>query len=137
MPQLGKRRAQDAPNVDDDPQYACTVEQLAQEMQQGFEQTHQQLQNLRAKFKKCYIGLQNNSVARSMNAALPEDHALELVVDLCTNQAPDNFPATITDLKNLTGAQVNNLLAFYSLPTTGTVPTRRERLASFFGVRLQ
>ncbi|WOO83815.1 uncharacterized protein LOC62_05G007335 [Vanrija pseudolonga] len=46
---------------------------------------------------------------------------------------PIAFPRTLRQLRDLTGPQLNQILAAYDLPIEGTTDERRERLASHIG----
>lgn len=68
------------------------------------------------------------------NQLCGEEQPLEQVV-ASNGQVPQNFPASITAVHQLTGAQIDALLVAYQLPTNGSVATRRGRLMRFLGRR--
>ncbi|GBC10138.1 hypothetical protein RclHR1_09370008 [Rhizophagus clarus] len=47
---------------------------------------------------------------------------------------PQRFPSSLSQLRRLTGPDVDTFLEFYGLPTNGLVKDRRERLARYIGI---
>ncbi|CAG8577921.1 1558_t:CDS:2, partial [Funneliformis mosseae] len=76
------------------------------------------------------------NLARIFNSRLSSpDLQLEIVPDMAGN-VPQNYPQSITAFREMTDHSLNSLMAFYGLPTTGTVEAQRKRFAKYIGVQL-
>ncbi|CAG8519412.1 5589_t:CDS:2 [Paraglomus brasilianum] len=80
--------------------------------------------------------MDTRNLARVLNSRITApDTTLEVVSDK-TGNMPQTYPQTIATLRAMTRQNIDALLTFYQLPTTGTVENRRIRLAKHLGIRL-
>ena len=76
-----------------------------------------------------------NSCARLHNGFIRDpDHPLKPLRSTLTNADVPGFPATITVLTAMTGAQIDPILAAFGLATDGMVSERRQRLRFYIGL---
>ncbi|CAJ0633237.1 14713_t:CDS:2 [Entrophospora sp. SA101] len=78
----------------------------------------------------------NQSLCRSLNSRITDPTTNIEVPPNLLNQFPTSFPSNISQLRELTAQNLNNLLNFYGLPTTGGMDTKQGRLAEFIGIGL-
>ncbi|CAJ0627811.1 7051_t:CDS:2 [Entrophospora sp. SA101] len=82
------------------------------------------------------LNLDSRSVCRSLNSRITDPTTNIEVPPNLLNQLPTSFPSNISQLRGLTAQNLNNLLNFYGLPTTGRMDTKQGRLAEFIGISL-
>ncbi|KAG0632718.1 hypothetical protein HOY80DRAFT_764548 [Tuber brumale] len=106
------------------------LEQGLTALQQGQEDTLQQVQVLRDEVSRC----DKNSVARAANNSVDCDSApLEPFYGLNGKLIP-RFPATLGDIKKLSSDRVDRLLLALGLDVVGTLKVRRRRLRKHIGL---
>jgi hypothetical protein len=69
-----------------------------------------------------------NSRVQALSDVLAEIVATE------TGLVPENFPENVNAIQRMEIEELNSLLAFYALPTTGNSNAKRIRLQSHLGV---
>ncbi|CAJ0750509.1 6872_t:CDS:2, partial [Entrophospora sp. SA101] len=69
----------------------------------------------------------SRSVCRSLNSRITDPTTNIEVPPNLLNQLPTSFPSNISQLRGLTAQNLNNLLNFYGLPTTGRMDTKQGR----------
>ena len=85
--------------------------------------------------KRLYLYSEYNSIARLQNSvAKRADHPLTALRDYTTNAEIPGFPATPTQLANMTDARLDPILRALDLPVTDTVSERRQRLKFYIGL---
>jgi hypothetical protein len=97
------------------------------------------VQSLQANMNERFLALEGqflNLNARAANDAASENgDTLAPLRSSAGSLPPAGMPATLGDLRTLSGHGVDPLLAFYGLATSGNVQKKRNRLARYLGVR--
>jgi hypothetical protein len=125
------------------PVWAAQLQQQMQAMQNQMQNQMQAMQNQMQAMQNQTDRRIDQESQRSMNRSLRDNQdPVEPLIRLADGEFPNNaayalwFPANNGALYGATGLQMDPLLAFYGLPTDGSVEVRRRRLRRFLGITL-
>ena len=134
---------------DDMPEQTASLQQMQQQMQQmqqTMQQMQQTMQQMQQQMQQQNLELRwliQEESARSKNRSLRSNQdRMEPLIRTRDGTSPTAephnlwFPANNEELYYAEASQVNALLAFYSLETTGLVPERKKRLRQHLQVIL-
>ncbi|MCJ1467649.1 hypothetical protein MMC07_006274 [Pseudocyphellaria aurata] len=96
-------------------------------------QTLKTLQNEMAAMESRLDAVDHNAQARLLNSDVTRSSDPLIPIKTSTNVIPDGFPMTSSQLNSLSVAQMDVLLAAYSLPRDGGLRVMRRRFTQFIG----
>ncbi|KAI3317907.1 hypothetical protein HD806DRAFT_355443 [Xylariaceae sp. AK1471] len=112
------------PAIQQGQQIIAMLQEMRQEMNQGFDQILRQMHQTEAR----QIAMEANTIARGMNNRVRGlDEPLEPLVAV-TNEEIEGFPQTPADIDLLPVSRINELLTLLGQPVRGPEAEKRRRL---------